>query len=1022
MEELGGEGNNILVAAATVMPSLAPDLRVIEIGHAERATRGQLVNVTYQVMNSSTAGTPASQDRWDDLFYLSRDEFLDFRADRYLGRSRHTGGLGPNERYFNTMSLQLPSDLLGAWYVFIVTDPARYSSQGDVLEGSHENNNDLTGIPLIIELPPAADLQITDITVPDTARPGEPISVQWQVTNTSTEPAAGNWADSVYLSSDANWDINDIPLGKASFSGTLDPGQSYNLSLDAVMPPTEPGDFRVIVRADIFNQVHEAEFEANNRLASPDTIRVDIDKLTIGIPLTTSLTPGQQRLYEVIVPPDQTLRVSVDASSRQMVNEVFVRHNAAPTSARFDATHNGPLADNLIAIVPSTEPGRYFVLVRGFSGPEEGGDVTLLAELLPLAITNVHTDTGGDSRHVTTHIEGAQFQEGAVVKLVRPGIAEREPVAYEVVDSSLIIATFDLTDAPHGLYDLKVINPGGQQAVLPYRFLVQRAIEPEVSIGIGGPRVVLAGDVGTYSVTFQNISNLDAPYTFFQVGTPELGLNSKVYGLPYQQLFTNVRGTPEGAIGTPNENVPWVSLDSITNTSGQQETAGYLLDQRADGHGAITFNLATYPGLRELSERAFDEFRDQVAKKFPDLDPYLADGTGGLESWWEAQIEASAEIDPALPALLSAIDFPGIFESTVAVPGECEAIFIPNRTHVYAAATSMTRDEFVAHQRQQASELRESIIADSDAPASLLALAADDRIWGDLHLAALEDAGLLRPDDGQPPIRTQQHVVSMMSMIASGVLFGPAGSDIRATGDVVGFFEQLRSWYGHNDRTMADIDDFEDRGSDKCGVGTVPVPALPEFADFDLKLSNPTRFEAFRVFVPWLPFEDRGAGLPIDFQINGPPAVDGGGLEDLNLTALLDGEAGDRLASITGPLTIDTAGWLPAGQALPYTIAMENAENASTYVSEIQVVAELDSDLDAQLCVGRHEDWRDHSSCPRRSPLIPRRLRSHRFAGIRAAGQCGRRPVVRRRDLAVTGNRSANWGSAAGSRTRSVGS
>ncbi len=528
------------------------------------------------------------------------------------------------------------------------------------------------------------------------------------------------------------------------------------------------------------------------------------------------------------------------------------------------------------------------------------------------------------------------------------GIAEREPVAYQIVDSSLIIATFDLTDAPHGLYDLKVINPSGQQAALPYRFLVQRAIEPEVSIGIGGPRVIFAGDVGTYSVTFQNISNLDAPYTFFQVGTPELGLNPQVYGLPYQQFFTNVRGTPEGAIGTPNESVPWVSLDSITNTSGQQETAGYLLDQRADGYAAFTFNLATYPGLREMSERAFDEFRDQMAKKFPDLDALLADGQGGLEAWWEALKEQAGEIDPALPALLGAIDFPGIFESTVAVPGECETLFIPDRTHVYAAATSMTRDEFVAHQRQQASDLRASIIADPDAPAALLALAADERIWGDLYLAALEDAQLLRPDGAEPPIRTQQQIVSMMAMLASGVLFGPAGSDIRATGDVLGFFEQLRTWYGHNDRQLADVDFYEVRGSDKCGEGLIPVPALPEFADFDLQLSNPTRFEAFRVYVPWLPFEDRGAGLPIDFQVNGPQPVDGGGLEDLNLAALLAGEAGNRLASITGPLTIDTGGWLPSGQPLPYTIAMENAENASQYVSEIQVVAELDSDLNAR--------------------------------------------------------------------------
>ena len=175
--------------------------------------------------------------------------------------------------------------------------------------------------------------------------------------------------------------------------------------------------------------------------------------------------------------------------------------------------------------------------------------MTLLAELLPLLITDVHTDTGGDSKHVTTTIRGAQFQPGAIVKLVRPGIAEYEPLVREVIDSTTIIATFDFTGAPHGLYDLKVINPDGSEAIVPYRFLVERAIEPEVTIGLGGPRIILAGDQATYSVALQSISNLDAPYTYFEVGVPQLLFNPIVYGLPYLEFFTNVRGTPEGADG-----------------------------------------------------------------------------------------------------------------------------------------------------------------------------------------------------------------------------------------------------------------------------------------------------------------------------------------------------------------------------------------------------------------------------------------------------------------------------------------
>ena len=75
-------------------------------------------------------------------------------------------------------------------------------------------------------------------------------------------------------------------------------------------------------------------------------------------------------------------------------------------------------------------------LVRNFYGSADGVSLQILPELLPLVITNVHTDTGGDGKYVTTTIEGAQFRPGAIVKLVRPGIAEYEPIRWQVVDST----------------------------------------------------------------------------------------------------------------------------------------------------------------------------------------------------------------------------------------------------------------------------------------------------------------------------------------------------------------------------------------------------------------------------------------------------------------------------------------------------------------------------------------------------------------------------------------------------------
>ena len=131
---------------------------------------------------------------------------------------------------------------------------------------------------------------------------------------------------------------------------------------------------------------------------------------------------------------------------------------------------------------------------------------------------------------MTTTILGAQFHCDAIVKLVRPEFGEYEPESYQVINSTKIIATFDLIDAPHGLYDIKVVNPDGAEAIVPYRYLVERQIEPDVTIGMGGPRVLAPGDTGIYSVTVRDLGNVDTPYTYFEFGIPELGDN------PYSRI------------------------------------------------------------------------------------------------------------------------------------------------------------------------------------------------------------------------------------------------------------------------------------------------------------------------------------------------------------------------------------------------------------------------------------------------------------------------------------------------------
>src|SRR5262249_37738417 len=225
------------------------------------------------------------------------------------------------------------------------------------------------------------------------------------------------------------------------------------------------------------------------------------------------------------------------------------------------------LQANQYALIPSTTAGDYFVLVHGQSEPAPHTSVTILASEPPFQITDVLPDEGGDSKYVTTTILGAQFDPHAIVKLVRPGIVEFEPVGYQVMNATRIIAIFDLTSAPHGLYDLEVIDPDGQVALAPYRYLIDQALPPEVSIALGGPRVLWAGTSGLYGFSVTSKTNVDIPYVFVQYGVPGLPLNgvgsAPGTGVPYLGLSTNLRGTPNV------DDVPWASINPIANTDGQ---------------------------------------------------------------------------------------------------------------------------------------------------------------------------------------------------------------------------------------------------------------------------------------------------------------------------------------------------------------------------------------------------------------------------------------------------------------------
>jgi large repetitive protein len=590
--EFKDEGNNIKAQAVTIVAPILPDLKVTNITVPVRGTAGQGLELSYTVNNQGNSATKVVvvpnpltplvlPTLWSDNVYLSKDRFLDTTIDRYIGSIDQTSNLAAGGSYTVTQQLNLPKDLTGAYYLFVVADGGNV-----IYEGSQELNNALESTqPILIDLPPAADLRVENIVIPTGGKSGESAQISWTVANRAINSAKGSWSDVVYLSSDANWDIKDRVLGRVIHSGDLAQDATYTSTLTTNLPALTPGQYRIIVRTDAQNQVYEGDNEVNNLTTAATPINLSATELPLNQILTTTLTTGQERLYHLVLPKGETLKVSLNGNLTAQ-NEIFIRYGQAPTSAEYDATYSGITNGNPTAIIPGSQAGDYYILVKGQA------TATIKAELLSFGITDVVTDRGGDGKYVTAQILGAKFQAGAIVKLIRPGIEEVLPVNVQTIDSTRITAIFDFTNVTHGLYDIKVLNPDGNESILPYRYQVEQAITPDVTVGLTGKRVLDLEEFATYGISVKSISNLDAPYVQFQYGLPALGNNYKL-GIPYTPSNTNLRGNPSNSL----TDMPWATLTSDLNTNGEILSTGYIYDFPTGGYIGQNVNFQVYPDI-----------------------------------------------------------------------------------------------------------------------------------------------------------------------------------------------------------------------------------------------------------------------------------------------------------------------------------------------------------------------------------------------------------------------------------------
>ncbi len=318
-----------------------PDLHVTSVTHSAPVAN-QPMTVTWTVQNDGEGATPQGVT-WNDYIWLVSD--VDVRLydpnDRHLATIDNLQGLNPGESYTNSVTINIPEDLIGNYYLFVFTDqvdaysinfsptggvapepytpsvtgtPYPYLSgnvhHGGSLPESNENDNFFYKTINILP-PPSPDLVVTHISHPINAFSNSDITVGWTVTNAGQAVVSPKWYDKVYIQMGNELNLAEAHLlatvphfagfdtvrlvhyeasdngGSAGWASIpivlgspLEVDSSYSASATVHIPIQYSGTYTIFVVTDANENIYESIYESNNVGMSQQTVEVVMSPLS----------------------------------------------------------------------------------------------------------------------------------------------------------------------------------------------------------------------------------------------------------------------------------------------------------------------------------------------------------------------------------------------------------------------------------------------------------------------------------------------------------------------------------------------------------------------------------------------------------------------------------------------------------------------------------------------------------------------------------------------------------------------
>ena len=458
---------------------------------------GQTFKVNYTVLNQGESAT--NEEYWNDGFYLSRDRVWD-GSDLLIGSMMRKFDeldgvpvitlLGPRGTYTQTAEITLTTEAFGDYYLLVKAD-----IHNKVFEYMTETNN-FNYQYAYVNYTEVVDLAVSDVSISEPVSLESPATVTYTVTNLGANPAVGTIRDAVYVSRDDVWSSDDLLVSyldrnidlpaytkeiittQTDFTRTIfcdSKGNPTSGSKDVItdyLPGLEPGTYHVIVRTNITLSIREdinsESAMANNicpSLAQPaDTeFTIDLPVITLGTIKDDAIPLDGVKYYQITVPEitNESLRIILDekAASKDTdtINEMYLKYGSMPTLSNYDQAFNNPNGARQEIIVPNTQTGIYYLMVKNKYHSVASQDITIDAKLMGFELLYIDQSKGGNGGELTIKMTGTGFEYGVKPKLIK-GIKEIKAKETYYTDKTEMYATFDLKGADYGDYDVTLVQ------------------------------------------------------------------------------------------------------------------------------------------------------------------------------------------------------------------------------------------------------------------------------------------------------------------------------------------------------------------------------------------------------------------------------------------------------------------------------------------------------------------------------------------------------------------------------------